>query len=195
MLGEGRWEYAVDEKGRVLIPPEIRKEFEAGGVWLIEPEGYVVLYVLSSWRRLLKGVKREDRQQFRIARQPMVKQMDPQWRMRIPEHIIKLGKLGPNIVLISMADDGYLKVLSKNGENQLMKTSNPEEPRPFQSPKEAQECLSKGKEVIYFSSNRRRVVGKLVAGAGGLFKFTGKDEKGIVVSLDREPYWSFYPRS
>lgn len=188
MLGEGRWEYIVDEKGRFPIPPEIRREFEAGGVWLIEPEGYAVLYVLDSWKRLLKGVKRSERQQFRMTRQPMTKQMDSQWRMTIPKHIIESGKLGPSVVLLSMADDGYLKVLNKNGEWQ-QETGNSGSLTPFQRFEEAKKYRDEGKKVIYFSRGRK-VIGYFKL--GGFFVFSGQDENGITVPVIGS-YEEFYP--
>lgn len=185
---EGRWDYAVDEKNRIPIPPEIRREFETGGVWFFEPEGYVVLYVLDSWKRLLKRVKRSDRQQFRMTRQPMTKQMDPQWRMKIPKHIMELGKLGPNIVLISMADDGYLKVLNENGEWQR-ETDNSGNLKPFQNFKEAKEYRDEGKMIVYFSG-RRKVVGHFKP--EGFFVFSGRDENGVIVPVIGS-YEEFYP--
>lgn len=188
MLGEGRWEYIVDEKGRFPIPPEIRREFEAGGVWLIEPEGYAVLYALDSWKRLLKGVKRSERQQFRMTRQPMTKQMDSQWRMTIPKHIIELGKLGPSVVLLSMADDGYLKVLNKNGEWQ-QETGNSGSLTPFQRFEEAKKYRDEGKKVIYLSRGRK-VIGYFKL--EGFFVFSGQDENGITVPVIGS-YEEFYP--
>ena len=189
-MKEGRWEYTVDEAGRIPIPPAIRREFENGGVWAIEPEGYVVLYVLKSWERLLREVERSERQQFRMARQPMTKQMDSAWRMTIPPHIIEAGELEANVVLMSAPDGGYLKVLNKNGAGQQVEASNLRGLRPFQSLEEAKEYRDKGRRVIYFASKERKVVGKF--DTEGFFSFSGKDENEIIVPVIG-PYSEFYP--
>lgn len=193
MLGEGRWSCSVDEKGRFLFPAKIRDKFGTKGTWAFEPRGQVILYPARVWDKVLKGV--DDPQQFRLVWQPADEEMDPYGRMRIPPHIKELGELGQKILVISI--DKYLKVLNENGE--IPQISNPGkggisvEMKPFQSVEEAEAYLSKGKEVIYLGYNERKIVGKFKGGAGGFFSFTGKDENGVIVPVNHEPYWKFYP--
>lgn len=195
MLGEGRWCCSVDEKDRFQLPAKIRDKFGTKGTWAFEPRGQVILYPAIIWQEVLKGV--DDPQQFRMVWQPADEEMDPYGRMRIPPHIKELGELGQRILVISM--DKYLKVLNENGGTP--QTSNPgkggktvsAEMRSFQDSKEAEEYLSKGKEVIYIGYNGREVVGKFKGGAGSFFSFIGKDEYGIIVPVNQEPYWKFYP--
>jgi hypothetical protein len=109
--------------------------------------------------------------------------------MTIPKHIIELGKLGPSVVLLSMADDGYLKVLNKNGEWQQTETDSLENLRPFQDFKGAKKYRDEGKKVIYLSRGRK-VIGYFKL--EGFFVFSGQDENGITVPVIGS-YEEFYP--
>ena len=194
MLGEGRWRCSVDEKDRFQFPARIRDKFGTKGTWAFEPSGQVILYPARVWEDVLKRV--DDSQQFRMVWQPADEEMDPYGRMRIPPHIKELGELGQKILIISIGS--YLKVLNENGE--IPQTNNPgkgerliSKTKPFQSAREAEEYLSKGEEVVYIGHNERKVVGKFRAGSGSFFDFVGKDENGIIVPLNQEPYWKFHP--
>jgi len=48
----GEFEYKIDEKGRVPIPPRFRKELAAGIVLTPGPEECITAYPASEWKKL-----------------------------------------------------------------------------------------------------------------------------------------------
>ena len=48
----GEFEYKIDEKGRVLVPPRFRRELREGMVLMPGVEKCVNLYPLSEWRKV-----------------------------------------------------------------------------------------------------------------------------------------------
>ena len=48
----GEFEYKIDEKGRVLIPPKFRRELKEGVVLTTGPEKCIIAYAPSEWKKL-----------------------------------------------------------------------------------------------------------------------------------------------
>ncbi len=48
----GEFEYKIDEKGRVLLPPKFRKELKDGVVLTPGTEKCVIAYPLAEWKKL-----------------------------------------------------------------------------------------------------------------------------------------------
>ncbi len=48
----GEFEYKIDEKGRVPIPPKFRRELKEGVVVATGPEKYIVAYSTVEWNKL-----------------------------------------------------------------------------------------------------------------------------------------------
>ena len=48
----GEFEYKIDEKGRVPIPPKFRRELKEGVVLTAGPEQCIVAYSISEWNKL-----------------------------------------------------------------------------------------------------------------------------------------------
>lgn len=48
----GEFEYRIDEKGRVPLPPKFRKEFKDGLVLAAGPEKCIMAYTLSGWSKM-----------------------------------------------------------------------------------------------------------------------------------------------
>jgi MraZ protein len=48
----GEFEYKIDEKGRVPLPPKFRRELKEGVVLTQGAEKYIVAYPLPEWRKL-----------------------------------------------------------------------------------------------------------------------------------------------
>ena len=48
----GEFEYKIDEKGRVLIPPKFRRELKDGVVLTPGVEKCIVAYPISEWKKL-----------------------------------------------------------------------------------------------------------------------------------------------
>lgn len=190
-LIEGRWSHKIDEKDRVSIPSKLREDFGKKAVVAREPEGPVVIYILDSWKRKRKAVLRRagDLQQFTLTWKPRTVELDVHGRITLPEYHRKLLK--KRVIVISMGDDGYLKVINDEDLDEESLVGNPTM-KPFQSAEEAEEYFSKGNEVVYIGNNGRKVIGKFKSVAGGFFNFIGKDEHGVIVSLNQAPYWQFY---
>jgi MraZ protein len=45
----GEFEYKIDDKGRVLVPPRFRKDFKDGMVLTSGPENYIIAYTLKEF--------------------------------------------------------------------------------------------------------------------------------------------------
>jgi len=52
----GEFEYKIDEKGRVPIPPKFRRELEEGVVLTPGPEKCINVYGLSEWTKLAESL-------------------------------------------------------------------------------------------------------------------------------------------
>jgi MraZ protein len=48
----GEYEYKIDEKGRVPIPPKFRRELKDGVVLTAGPEECIIAYSISAWNKL-----------------------------------------------------------------------------------------------------------------------------------------------
>jgi MraZ protein len=48
----GEFEYKIDDKGRVLVPPRFRKDFKDGMVLTSGPENYIIAYTLTEFNKL-----------------------------------------------------------------------------------------------------------------------------------------------
>ena len=48
----GEFEYKIDEKGRVPIPPKFRRELKEGVVLTAGPEECIIAYSLAAWNKL-----------------------------------------------------------------------------------------------------------------------------------------------
>ena len=52
----GEFEYKIDEKGRVPIPPKFRKEFREGIVLTAGPEKCIIAYSPTAWNKLASAL-------------------------------------------------------------------------------------------------------------------------------------------
>ncbi len=48
----GEFEYKIDEKGRVPIPPKFRKDLKDGVVLAAGPENCIIAYSIPEWKKL-----------------------------------------------------------------------------------------------------------------------------------------------
>jgi len=48
----GEFEYKIDDKGRVPLPPKFRRELKDGVILSPGPEKCIVLYTLAEWKKL-----------------------------------------------------------------------------------------------------------------------------------------------
>jgi len=186
-LREGQWPYTVDEKGRISIPPKIRKQVGGNWVWAFNnSRREVVLFPLEVWQKMVAEAKNPD--QFTMEWYPFEGKLDPQGRLKIPPKIRELGEIGREVQVISRGNRLIVENVSTIEETILQET-----PKPFQSGEEANEWLSKGGEVVYHSRPDRVIVGKLISGDGIVFTFDGKDKNEVRVRVKQVPYCNLYP--
>lgn len=126
--------------------------------------------------------------QFLMDWHPFEGELDPQGRLKIPSEIRELGEIGRDVRVISRGDRLMVENVSTIEETVLQKT-----PKPFQSEEEANEWLSKGGKVAYYSRPDRVIVGKLISGNGIVFTLDGKDKNGARVRVNQVLYCSLYP--
>ncbi len=114
----GEYEYKVDEKGRVPIPPRFRGELKAG-MWLAEGiEKCITVYPLPEWRKLageLTGtsltrgkVRRLNRAIFATA---FNIKMDGQGRIAIPIQLKLYSEIVDEVVIAGA--NNYLELWNK----------------------------------------------------------------------------------
>lgn len=116
MVTYGTFEHTIDAKHRLAIPSEVRREMEWNAA---SPDTPVFLFVTLGEGNSLclygdeefkkrseqldddeldeREVRKHERIVYSLASRVEV---DPQGRIRLPEHLIKRAKLGTNVVLI-----------------------------------------------------------------------------------------------
>ena len=52
----GEFEYKIDEKGRVLIPPGFRKELKDGVILTVGIEKCLILYPVAEWKKIASSL-------------------------------------------------------------------------------------------------------------------------------------------
>jgi len=108
----GRYEYTLDPKHRVFIPPRYRDELtrEKGPHFFISMglDRCLYLFLPSQWERLVSG---EERLELRDKRQQRsVKRMifghaseaptDEQGRILIPPHLVEFARLKKDVIVV-----------------------------------------------------------------------------------------------
>lgn len=118
----GRFDHAIDEKGRVSIPARFREVLERDQVdrlyitnFIFGDERCLALYPPSEWQRLVGRIKQRssfDRnvqlfQTFYIGGAHEV-QVDNQGRVLIPPKLREFGRLGRDVTFSAMTDHFHL---------------------------------------------------------------------------------------
>ncbi len=115
----GEFEYKLDEKGRVTIPPKFRNSFKDGIVLAPGPEKCVLGYTVSEWRKLateLTGnsaaltskMRRLNRAFFATA---FSTRIDGQGRVALPAPLRDYAAIGDDAVVAGA--NTYLEIWSK----------------------------------------------------------------------------------
>jgi MraZ protein len=102
----GEFEYKVDEKGRVLIPPRFRRELGAGIILIPGTEAYIIAYPLSEWKKLAtrlttgsvapSKLRRLNRAIFATA---FFLNVDRQGRIALPARLREYAGIGDEVVI------------------------------------------------------------------------------------------------
>lgn len=114
----GEFEYKIDEKGRVPIPPKFRKELKDGVVLTPGAEKCITVYPVAEWKKLAKSLtgstvvpaklRRLNRAIFAAAFHIY---MDVQGRIALPVSLREYAEIIDEVVIAGAND--YLEVWNK----------------------------------------------------------------------------------
>jgi len=111
----GRYSYAIEEKGRVFVPVKFRRGLspEAEDTFVITRgfDGCLAMYPLDRWREFeeqLGELPASDPEARRIVRwfsaNAEYVRLDSQGRIRIPNHLLEFAQLDSGTVIIGVLD-------------------------------------------------------------------------------------------
>ncbi len=116
----GEFDYKIDEKGRVLLPPKFRSELRDGVVLAPGIEKCITAYTVSEWKKLaaiLTGtsvtpskLRRLNRAVFATA---FSTQIDGQGRVALPVPLREYAGINDEVVIAGA--NNYLEIWSKDG--------------------------------------------------------------------------------
>ena len=102
----GEYEYKVDEKGRVPVPPKFRRELKDGLVLAAGPEECIVAYGIAEWGKLAESlttgglapskIRRLNRAVFASA---FSLTLDGQGRVALPAPLRNATQIGDEVVI------------------------------------------------------------------------------------------------
>ena len=116
----GEFEYRIDEKGRVPLPPKFRRALEDGLVLTPGPDACVVAYPLAEWEKIASSLssngsltpsklRRLKRAIFSTA---FNTKMDAQGRIALPAPLRKYAGIESDIVVAGV--NNYLELWSRD---------------------------------------------------------------------------------
>ena len=114
---EGKYDHAVDPKGRVAVPSDFRRDLAGGSVISIGPEGRLVIWPNPAWEIHLRslpvvaGTPSEQRTYFRQvhARTRQV-ELDAQGRLLLSQPHREFAGIAERATFVGMGD--YVEVCS-----------------------------------------------------------------------------------
>jgi MraZ protein len=114
----GEFEYKIDEKGRVLIPPMFRRQLKEGVVLTTGPEQCIVAYPIAEWKKLAAALttgsvtrsklRKLNRAIFATAFTPPV---DGQGRIALPPPLREYAGIEDEVVIAGA--NTYLELWNK----------------------------------------------------------------------------------
>ena len=114
----GEFEYRIDEKGRVLIPPRFRKELKDGVVLTPGVEKCITAYPLSEWKKVADALtigsitqsklRRLNRAIFATA---FSLNIDGQGRIALPVPVRQYARIEEEVVIAGA--NNYLELWNK----------------------------------------------------------------------------------
>ena len=124
----GEFEYRIDEKGRVPVPPKFRRELKEGVVLTPGAEKCIIAYPLAEWKKLAatltsasltpSKLRRLKRATFATA---FSLQIDGQGRVALPVPLREYAGIGDEVVIAGA--NTYLELWNKEGWETEKKTS------------------------------------------------------------------------
>ena len=152
MVFTGTYEHAIDGKNRLAIPSEIRRHLVHAATKDTTPDTPVYLYVtlgeggsLCLYEEKLFEKRAEqldasemdpeqllayERLMFSLAARV---ELDPQGRVRLPDNLIKMAKLGSEVVLLGVKD--HLEIRDRAGWQSHVERTLAESPNVLVNPR------------------------------------------------------------
>lgn len=103
----GEYEYKIDDKGRVPVPPKFRRELKDGLVLALGPETCIVAYGLAEWMKMSENLtagslapaklRRLGRAIFATA---FSLNLDGQGRVALPITLREYARIGDELVVV-----------------------------------------------------------------------------------------------
>lgn len=106
----GEYEYRIDEKGRVPIPPRFRKELADGVVLSLGPDNNTVLYPVAEWDNLsakLGSVSTLEPSKMRRLKRAIFAtayptELDRQGRVALPTKLREYAGIESDVIVVGM---------------------------------------------------------------------------------------------
>ena len=115
----GEFDYKIDEKGRVPLPPRFRSALKDGVVLTAGPEPCIVAYAVSEWKKMaaeLTGGSLSPSKLRKLKRaifsSAFSTQVDGQGRVAIPAPLRELAGIEDEVVVAGASD--YLEIWGKD---------------------------------------------------------------------------------
>ena len=103
----GEYEYKIDEKGRVPIPPKFRKELKEGLVLSPGPDNCIVAYGVAEWKKLADTLTSGSLAPDKIRRLGRVLfggafnlNLDGHGRVALPTTLRRYAQIGDELVVV-----------------------------------------------------------------------------------------------
>jgi MraZ protein len=114
----GQYEYQIDQKGRIAIPPKLRKEFQGGLVITRGFDKCMVAYPLTEWRKIsenfsnLPNTRDKNRRLTRITFAGAFQvEIDGQGRVALPLPLRQYAQIKETVIMAG--GNTYLEIWSK----------------------------------------------------------------------------------
>jgi len=116
----GNYDYKIDEKGRVPLPPRFRPDFKDGVVLAPGPEKYILVYTSAQWEKISENLasssgniqnskmRRLNRALFATA---FLLNIDAQGRISLPAPLRQHAGISEDVVIAGA--NTYLEIWSK----------------------------------------------------------------------------------
>jgi len=125
----GEFEYRIDEKGRVPVPPRFRRQLEDGLVLSFSQDGCISLYPVAEWEKIAN--KLNSNGSFETSKMRRLKraifatafpgEMDGQGRITVPAKLREYAGIESDMVLVGM--NNYMELWSNEKWQSELTTS------------------------------------------------------------------------
>ena len=115
----GEFEYRIDQKGRVPVPPRFRDELKAGVVVTPGMENCVVLYPAAEWKKLADNLTSGVMAQSKLRRlyravfaTAFSEELDGQGRITVPAQLRQYAHIQDKVVVAGA--NTYMEIWDKD---------------------------------------------------------------------------------